>query len=162
MKQVISNIRFMAFLAALALSTQAFTPPSVKSPFRELVLVPQGTPVTLRLHQNIKTNEVEIGHVVALEVTNPVVVGGIEVITQGSMAQGEITAINRNEDCSDCSDDVHSIEITATKVKTVDGQFIWLYGKPLAQKGKKVNAPFTVPQGTHLSATFQNTVRIRV
>ena len=162
MKQVFSHSRFTAFWAAFALTAQSFTAPSVKLPFGEPILVPQGTPVMLRLQHNIKTDDMQIGNVIFLEVTNPVIVGGIEVVTQGSMAEGEVTALERNEECSDCSDNVHTITLTATKVKTVDGKFVWLYGKPLVIKGKKANASFTVHQGVNLSATIQNTVRVKV
>jgi hypothetical protein len=161
MKNVINSIRFTAVLAFVAIIAQSFTTPSVSLP-SGTVLLPQGTPVLMRLNQNINSAHMEIGNVVYFEVANPVIVDGKEVIAQGTIAEGEVTSLDRLDGCTDCAGNYQSIEIMVDKVKAVDGQFVRLYGKPMVTKGKCAGCPVELKQGMRLTSTVQNNMRIKI
>ena len=155
---------FTIALIALALIGQSFTTPSVSTPTKPgiEVMVTQGTPLLLKLQGELNSDDVEVGSVVMFEVANPLIAENQEAVAQGTLAEGEVTYINRNDDCSTCSDNFQRIEIRVNKVKAVDGKFIWLYGKPLVVKSKCVDCPAKIKAGTSLTSTVQNTVRIRI
>ena len=134
MKSTINYFRFFLALAVIAIVGQSFTTPSVLASGNDPVLVPQGTPVMLRLYENINSDNVEIGSPVLFEVANPVIVDGKEVIAQGTLAEGEVSNITRNDQCENCPSKNQSIELKVTKVKAVDGKMVWLYGKPMVVK----------------------------
>jgi hypothetical protein len=161
MKNVINSIRFSALLVFVSLIAQSFTTPSV-STTNGTVLLSQGTPVLMRLNQNINSAHVEIGNVVYFEVANPVIVDGKEVISQGTIAEGEVTNLDRLDGCTDCQGMYQSIEIVVDKVKAVDGQFVRLYGKPMVIKGKCIKCPVELKQGMRLTSNVQNSIRIKI
>jgi Zn finger protein HypA/HybF involved in hydrogenase expression len=161
MKKSINVVRFVATLALIAIMGQSFTTPSVSATGNDPVLVPQGTPVMLRLYENINSDNVEVGSTVLFEVANPVIVDGKEVVSQGTIAEGEVTSITRNDKCENCPSQYQSMEIKVNKVKAVDGKFIWLYGKPMTVKAKCPDCPVQVSQGRNLTSTVQSSVKIK-
>jgi hypothetical protein len=168
MKQLINfrAITFFAGLFAISFLGQSFTTrpptPSVQTTFGSEVIVPQGTPVMMRLFQNINSDQVEVGNVVDFEVADGVIVDGKEVIAQGTIAEGEIISLERLDGCSDCQGKFQKIEIKVDKVKAVDGKMIRLYGKPMLVKAKCATCPVQLNQGLRLSASVQATTRVRV
>jgi hypothetical protein len=161
MKNVIKSIRFTAILCILATLAQSFTHPSVIN-IPSQVLLKQGTPVMMKLNQNINSAHVEIGTVVYFEVANPVIVDGKEVVAQGTIAEGEVTNIDRLDGCTDCGGQYQSIEIMVDKVKAADGQFIRLYGKPMVVRGRCAKCPVELKQGLRLTSTVQNNTWIKI
>jgi hypothetical protein len=157
MKQVINSISSIIFLTLLGMTNQSFTTSNNGD-----IIVPQGTPVLFKLTQNLNSSNVEIGNVVMFEVANPVIVEGQEVISQGTLAEGEITDIQNADNCTQCSSQYTVIEIQINKVKAVDGKFIWLFGKSLTIRSKCINCPVEVKQGVRHSVNIQNTVRVKV
>jgi hypothetical protein len=151
MKQVINSISSIIFLTLIGMTNQSFTTSNNGD-----IIVPQGTPVLFKLTQNLNSSNVEIGNVVMFEVANPVIVEGQEVISQGTLAEGEIT------DIQDDNNQYKILEIQINKVKAVDGKFIWLFGKSLTIRSKCINCPVEVKQGVRHSVNIQNTVRIKV
>lgn len=155
---------FTFVLIALGFLSQSFMPSSVsKAPNGGIeIMVTQGTPLMLRLQSELNSDDIEVGSVVLFEVANPLIADGQEAVAQGTLAEGEVTYINRNDDCEKCTDNFQRIEIRVNKVKAVDGKFIWLYGKPLVVKSKCPNCPVKIKMGTSVTSTVQNTTRVRI
>jgi hypothetical protein len=153
MKQVINSISSVIFLTLIGMTNQSFTTSNNGD-----IIVPQGTPVLFKLTQNLNSSNVEIGNVVMFEVANPVIVEGQEVISQGTIAEGEITDIQNGDN----SNQYTIIDIQINKVKAVDGKFIWLFGKSLTVRSRCINCPVEVKQGVRHSVNIQNTVRVKV
>lgn len=172
MKKVFNSASVIALFAAVSILTQSFTfstgaptPPSVLSAsslFADVVMVPAGTSVSVRLNGNYNSDDYEIGNNLKFIVSDPVSVDGQVVIAQGSPAEGEIIGLKRMDSCSDCASKYQSMEIMVTRVKAVDGSFINLYGKPHMVRGKCPSCPVVLNQGIHVEATVQSTTRIKV
>lgn len=175
MKKVINSASVIALFAAVGLLTQSFTfstgqptlptTPSVFSAFQsfaDMVMVPAGTSVSVRLHGNYHSDDYEIGNNLKFIVSDPVVVDGQVVIAQGAPAEGEIISLKRMDSCSDCASPYQSMEIMVTRAKAVDGTYVNLYGKPHSVRGKCPSCPVVLNQGVHLEATVQSTTRIKV
>lgn len=168
MKKVINSIRFVAIIAFVGLTTQSFTTlpyaqdPSVKMSFSETVIVPAGTPVSVRLNGNLNSDDVEIGNVLKFRVSDPIVINGQTVVAQGAPAEGEITNLKRLTDCATCPSEFQSIEITVTRVKAVDGSYIMVDPTPHVSRGKCPRCGVQLNQGIHIQANVQSDSNVRV
>ena len=174
MKKTFSFVRFTAIIAFFGLLTQSFTTlPSAPTPsiasslamtaaFFETIIVPAGTPVSVRLNGNLNSDEVEIGNVLKFRVSDPIVINGQTVVAQGAPAEGEITNLKRLTDCATCPSEFQSIEITVTRVKAVDGSYIMVDPTPHVSRGKCPRCGVQLNQGIHIQANVQSNTNVRI
>jgi hypothetical protein len=127
---------------------------------REEVILQAGTPISLTLNQSLNSDEVEVGNTVLMIVDDAVVAENQIVIRKGERAEGTVTYIKREDKCSTCPDKFQRIEITVNRVKSIDGQQIWLYGKPFSARGKCAKCPIELNVATRLEATVQQNTRV--
>ena len=179
MKIVFNFVRFTAVIAFVGIFTQSFTlhtapTPSVallpssqpfamtKASFFESIIVPAGTPVSVRLNGNYNSDDVEIGNTIKLRVSDPIVINGQVVVAQGASAEGEITNLKRLNNCASCPSEFQSIEITVTRVKAVDGSYIMVDPTPHTARGKCPTCGVQLNQGIHMNAAVQSNTNIRI
>ena len=168
MKKVTSFVRFTAIIAFFGLLTQSFTTlpstptPSVSKAFFETIIVPAGTPVSVRLNGNLNSDDVEIGNVLKFRVSDPIVINGQTVVAQGAPAEGEITNLKRLTDCATCPSQFQSIEITVTRVKAVDGSYIMVDPTPHVSRGKCPTCGVALNQGINIQANVQSNTNVRI
>ena len=162
------NVFSFVLVAFVGFFTQSFTwhtnttPPSVKTPFGETIIVPAGTPVSVRLNGNYNSDDVEIGNVLKFRVSDPIVINGQTVVAQGAPAEGEITGLKRLTDCASCPTEFQSIEITVTRVKAVDGSYIMVDPPPHVSRGKCPTCGVQLNQGIHIQANVQSNTNVRI
>ena len=163
-----NRARFTAIIAFVGLLTQSFTTlpnaptPSVSKAFFETIIVPAGTPVSVRLNGNLNSDDVEIGNVLKFRVSDPIVINGQTVVAQGAPAEGEITNLKRLTDCATCPSEFQSIEITVTRVKAVDGSYIMVDPPPHVSRGKCPTCGVLLNQGIHIQANVQSNTNVRI
>ncbi len=101
------QIHFTAAAAALSLATPAAAqvagvpiatpsaPPAIAAPVTANAVLRAGTPVSLRLLEEVTTRDrqARVGQRVRMEVASPVEYEGVIVIPAGSPAEGEITSV---------------------------------------------------------------------
>ncbi len=171
MKKVFNIVRFTAIIAFVGIMTQSFTfstsnaTPSVPQGFGtffESIIVPAGTPVSVRLNGNINSDEVEIGNTIKLRVSDPIVINGQVVVAQGAPAEGEITNLKRLNSCASCPSEFQSIEITVTRVKAVDGSYIMVDPTPHAAKGRCPGCAVQLNQNINMQANVQSNTRVNI
>ena len=168
MKKVFNIVRFAAIIAFFGIFTQSFTwhtatpPPSVSPAFFESVIIPAGTPVSVRLNGTVNSDEVEIGNIIKLRVSDPIVINGQVVVAQGAPAEGEITNVKRLNNCESCPTEFQSVEITVTRVKAVDGTYIMVDPTPHVARGKCPKCAVVLNQGINMQANVQSNTRINV
>jgi hypothetical protein len=160
MKQIyLTSITVLFFMLS-----QSFSPPfsSVKiaHKVREEVMLQAGTPISFTLNQSLNSNDVEVGNTVLMIVDDAVVADNQIVIRKGERAEGTISYLKRDERCGNCRDKYHKIEISVNRVKAIDGQQIWLYGKPFSARGKCSKCPIELNITTRLEATVQQNTRV--
>ena len=115
--------------------SQSFIMPFVgsiktKKSAQEIVTLIGGTPVSFKLNQNIDSKDLEKGHTVLFMVDDDVIAENQIVIRKGERAEGLVIDIKRPESKTRFRDKYQQIQIAVTRVKAVDGQYIWLYDKP--------------------------------
>ena len=162
------NVFSFVLVAFVGFFTQSFTlhtnttPPSVKTPFGETIIVPAGTPVSVRLNGNYNSDDVEIGNVLKFRVSDPIVINGQTVVAQGAPAEGEITGLKRLTDCASCPTKFQSIEITVTRVKAVDGSYIMVDPTPHVARGKCPKCGVQLNQGINIQAHVQSNTTFKI
>jgi hypothetical protein len=160
MKKVFTIVRFTAIIAFVGILTQSFTP-SV-SRFFESIIVPAGTSVSVRLNSNLNSEEVEIGNIIKLKVSDQIVINGQVVVAHGAVAEGEITNLKRLDNCATCPSEFQSIEITVTRIKAVDGSFIVVEPTPHLARGKCPKCAVQLNQGIAMQAHVLSNTTVRV
>jgi hypothetical protein len=160
MKQIyLTSITILFFMLS-----QAFTPPfssvKVEKIVREEVMLQAGTPISFTLNQSLNSDDVEAGNSVLMIVDDDVIADNQIVIRKGERAEGQIRYLKREEKCGNCRDKYHKIDISVDRVKAIDGQQIWLYGKPFSARGKCSKCPIELNTTTLLQATVQQNTRI--
>lgn len=160
MKQIyLSSITVLFFILS-----QSFTPPfpsvKIEKIVREEVMLQAGTPISFTLNQSLNSDDVEVGNTVLMIVDDAVVADNQIVIRKGERAEGQIRYLKREGKCGNCRDKYHKIEISVDRVKAIDGQQIWLYGKPFSARSKCAKCPIELNITTRLEATVQQNTRI--
>lgn len=84
----------------------------------EGILLAEGTPITLRLQQEVNTKRISVGQSVAFEVIEPVQVQGVTLIRQGTPMYAEVTRAKKGRMFGQPAE----LEIQLTTVRAVDGQ----------------------------------------
>lgn len=161
MKQVLSISLTIAVFVLSQSFSRPFSRVEMKKKLCEEVILLGGTPISFTLNQSLNSDEVELGNSVLMIVDDAVVVDNQIVIRKGERAEGTITYLKREGQCSNCADKFQRIEITVNRVKAIDAQQIWLYGKPFSARGKCAKCPIELNITTRLEATVQQNTRIR-
>ena len=100
------------------------------------VWLPAGTPVSLKLNQEVNGQEVEIGTTVEFVVKIDVVLKGKKLIATNTYAEGSvIESIKSCETCKPKNRGCGKIIIRVETVQAVDGQRIHLQGDPMTITG---------------------------
>jgi hypothetical protein len=112
-------------LVAVAMLTMSFMTPE-----RTVVIKP-GTVVPLELMTRLTSKNAKSGQVVDFRVVGDIKVDGQTVITNGSVAQGQITRVKKNGLLGSEGE----LEISIKSAKAVDGTTIYLTGDRLSDEG---------------------------
>ena len=135
------SIRLNVFVAIFGIMTCFNLTASIVLPTDESILesteqgvrLEQGTPITLKVFKEIRSDEVVPGDLVELEVHTEVNVDGKNVLmATGYYAEGRITRVRKAGSFGRSG----FIEIEAISAKAVDGQRVPLEGKLLYRIGK--------------------------
>lgn len=121
------------------------------------IILPHGTPVSLKLTEAINSEDVEIGNTVYLQVYRNVVVRNTVVISAGSFVEGRITKVKKAyNNCAECTSSLNQcsmIEIEVETVQAIDGSSVNLNGMPHRLKGQCSGQGSTMVEiGAKLSA----------
>lgn len=126
------------FTLATALAVFNFAPISAPTALDlddQLVTLRAGTPVSLQLNEEVSSENLEIGNTVEFTVRTNVTVNGKVLIATGTIAEGYVKAVKKTCEGDKCSGYCAEITITVESVQAVDGQRIFLNGKPYKMKG---------------------------
>lgn len=150
---------FNLFVAVFTLLTaNVFATPAPTDAF---ITLRAGTVISLQLNEEISAEEVEVGNTLDFFVRSNVTVNGKVVVAAGSIAEGMVTKVKKA-----CNGECAQITITVDNVQAVDGQRIYLRGRPHKVKAQcctdcyNFDSSATLPIGTKLSARIQNDVNI--
>lgn len=130
-----------------------------------LIQLPAGTPVSLKLNEEISSQEVEIGHTVEFVVRLDVVINQQVVIATHAYAEGIVTDVEKY--CGSCRPKRRGcgkVVIKVESVQAVDGQRIYLNGSPMKITGDCCGAggpAIAHPEKTY-RATVLNNVKINL
>jgi len=83
----------------------------------QIVTVPDGTPVRLRLMKTVSSAEAKVGETIDFEVSEPVVSQGIVVIPKGSLAWGKVTKVEQKRRFGRAGE----LEVNIESVRLADG-----------------------------------------
>jgi hypothetical protein len=83
----------------------------------QMLSLPDGTPVRLRLMKTVTSAEAKVGETVDFEVTEPVISNGIVVIPKGSLAWGKVTKVEPKKRFGRGGE----LEVSAESVRLADG-----------------------------------------
>lgn len=89
------------------------------------VTIPNGTPIDLMFQSTVSAETAVVGQTIPLSVVNEVKVGGIVVIAQGALAQGEVVAAQQRGSVGKAA----SINVILRSVQAVDGTSVSLTGQ---------------------------------
>ena len=155
-------------LVTIFLTNQSFCTPFLKvSGFptstvkrtKETVILNSGTPISLKMNQNMNSDDVQIGNAVILMTDDVAVAEGQVVIKQNVRAEGKVTDIRRQNDCKRCPDKFQTIEITVERVLAIDGQYVKLFGPVFSAHSKCMKCPVLLNTAMRFQAFVQsNTV----
>lgn len=160
MKQVLTISLTIAFFIFSQSFTTSFEGDKIAEKLSEGVILLAGTPISFTLNQSLNSDELELGNSVLMIVDDAVITDNQIVIRKGERAEGTISYLKRDGQCSNCADKFQRIEITVNRVKAIDGQQVWLYGKPFSARGKCAKCPIELNITTRLEATVQQNTRI--
>lgn len=96
------------------------------------VVIPDGTPVRVRLQQNLSSETAELGATIDFAVSQEVRVGDAVVIANGARATGSVVSLERRGRMGKAGHLDFSIE----RVQLVDGNWMNLRYTPMKNKGK--------------------------
>ncbi len=130
------------YLLLLFISLNSATAFAVLHPVHstEKVVLKRGTPVTLRLLQDVNSALVEENNLIELEVALDVVVNTQAVIATGAYAEGFVTEAKKRRMLGRGA----SLEIRASSAQAVDGQRVILIGQPLLKKAGRKQRQFAL------------------
>lgn len=97
----------------------------------QVVSVPQGTEVRLRLTENISSADAKIGDRVNMAVLEDVTIGGVVVVHSGAAARGEITVAHGKRRMGRAG----AVSLRVDSVQASDGSTLKLTGDERKQKG---------------------------
>jgi hypothetical protein len=126
----------------------------------EIVTLIGGTPVSFKLNQNIDSKDLEKGHTVLFIVDDDVVAENQVVIRKGERAEGLVIDIKRPENKGRFRDKYQQIQIAVTRVKAVDGQYVWLYDKPFLKHSDCAKCSIPLNTMVRLESTVQQNTDI--
>ena len=155
------RIRHLLFLLLLiAWRNAPGQPMESEQPQFETVHLKRGTPISLRILENINSWEIEEGHLVQMEVVVNVVWNRKVLVATGAFAEGKVAYLKKRGILGQSA----RIGLEATSLQAVDGQRIPLQSNPLYRKsgrsrrglalgvailvpvsGVVVGSPFTIP-----------------
>ena len=115
-----------AVLMAIAMLTMSFTMPG------QVVVIKAGTVVPMELVNSLTSKNARSGQMVDFRVTSDIVVDGKVVIAAGSIAQGQITRVEK----SGLLGSAGELEVTVRSVKAVDGTNVFFTSNTIGYEGR--------------------------
>jgi hypothetical protein len=161
MKQLfITSITVGVFVLSQSFIVPYLDSSKTKKTVQEIVTLLGGTPVSFKLNQNIDSKDLEKGHTVLFIVDDDVVAENQTVIRKGERAEGLVIDIKRPENKGYFRDKYQQIQIAVTRVKAVDGKYVWLYDKPLLKKSTCAKCSIPLNTMVRLESTVQQNTDI--
>jgi hypothetical protein len=144
------------------LLSQSFIAPSSGQNLRETVSLRGGTPVSVTVNQHLDSDELDRGNTILFLVDDEVVADNQTVIRKGDRAEGFVRDLSNRDKNGRLLDKCQRLEIVVNRVKAVDGQYVYLYGKPYLKQSKVTKAPVQLHTQIHLEAFVEQNVEITV
>lgn len=133
------TLKHLLLTIILLINLTAFATP-LSPVATEKVVLKRGTPVTLRLLQDVNSVNIEENNLIELEVALDVVVNTQAVIATGAYAEGFVAEVKKKRLLGRGA----SLEIRASSAQAVDGQRVILIGQPLVKKADRKKRRFAL------------------
>jgi hypothetical protein len=141
---------------------QSFIAPSAGQNLRETVSLRGGTPVSVTVNQHLDSDDLDRGNTILFLVDDAVIADNQIVIRKGERAEGFVRDLSKRDKKGRLLDKFQRLEVVVNRVKAVDGQYVFLYGKPYLKQSKGAKAPVQLHTELHLEAFVEQNVEITI